>query len=522
MRLFWFVVALVALNLVLAMGNAWPTPLPRVTLLVAADLAGVVVVLAALAGVRGGLGRTTRLIAAAAVVALAAGRYGVVTTAALFGRPINLYWEAQHVPDVMSLAVSSVSAWQLAAGAVAVVIAVGVALAVAWLGVGGLARGFEDGWMRRISIVAGVVVLAWPNAPTWRTEPVVGALARQVSLVVAHQLTPRVGLAVADVLGPPAAAPRTERPDVLLVFFESYGETVVTAPELAARLEPVYGDVETIIAAAGWQAATGWLDAATFAGASWLSHTSVLSGAIIADQRDYLSLLDSDRALLTDDFRAAGYRSVALVPGIQRDWPEGAALRFDAIYDAAALSYPGERIGWWGIPDQYSLAFLADRELTAGQRAPVTRAPVTRAPVFAMFPTVMSHMPFGPLPEYTDDWDAALEGRLAQAPAKVGGYRTAYGDAVAYNLETLAGFLASQAPDRAVVVAVGDHQPAGLVSGPGASWRVPVHVFAKDAADLAPFMGLGLTPGVRPVAFKGDGDAAGIWSLHRALRAMTQ
>ncbi len=517
-RLVWFVAALAALNVVLAMGNAWPTPLPRATLLVAADLAWVVVVLAAIAGVRGGaLGRRTRLVAAAVVVAVAAGRYGVVTSAGLFGRPINLYWEAQHVPDVMSLAASSVPVWQLAAGAIVAIVAVSVALVVAWLGLGGLARGFENGWVRRISIVAGIVVLAWPNGPDWRTEPVVGAVLRQVSLVVSHRLTPRVGLAVADVLGPPAAAPRTERPDVLLVFFESYGETVVAAPQLAARLEPAYTDMESTLAAAGWQAATGWLDAATFAGASWLSHTSVLSGAIIADQRDYLSLLDSDRPLLTDRFRDAGYRSVALVPGIQRDWPEGARLRFDGIYDAAALSYPGESIGWWGIPDQYSLAFLADRELDSGRQAPVTRAPV-----FAMFPTVMSHMPFGPLPEYADDWDAALDGQIAQAPAPVGGYRAAYGDAVAYNLKTLAGFLASQAPDRAVVVAVGDHQPAGLMSGPGASWRVPVHVFAKDAADLAPFEGLGLTPGVRPAAFEGDGDAPGIWSLHRALLAMAQ
>ncbi len=45
--------------------------------------------------------------------------------------------------------------------------------------------------------------------------------------------------------------------------------------------------------------------------------------------------------------------------------PEGAALRFDTIYDAAALAYPGDGIGWWGIPDQYTPGFLAERELTA-------------------------------------------------------------------------------------------------------------------------------------------------------------
>jgi hypothetical protein len=46
---------------------------------------------------------------------------------------------------------------------------------------------------------------------------------------------------------------------------------------------------------------------------------------------------------------------------------------------------------------------------------------------------------------------------------------------------------------------VGDHQPAPLITGEGASRDVPIHVIAGNPALLEPFRGWGLTAGMRPV-----------------------
>ena len=82
-------------------------------------------------------------------------------------------------------------------------------------------------------------------------------------------------------------------------------------------------------------------------------------------------------------------------------------------------------------------------------------------------------------------------------PARV---RDAYGRSVAYSLDALTSFLARSDADPVVVV-LGDHQPASVVSGYGASHDVPVSVLARDPAVLRRIAHWGWAPGLRP-----DGD----------------
>ena len=56
----------------------------------------------------------------------------------------------------------------------------------------------------------------------------------------------------------------------------------------------------------------------------------------------------------------------------------------------------------------------------------------------------------------------------------------------------------------AVLVILGDHQPARLITGETTSREVPVHVVATDPALLAPFRAWGFTDGLVP----GPGAAA--------------
>jgi hypothetical protein len=53
-------------------------------------------------------------------------------------------------------------------------------------------------------------------------------------------------------------------------------------------------------------------------------------------------------------------------------------------------------------------------------------------------------------------------------------------------------------PRDCLLILIGDHQPVGSVSGPGASWDVPVHIVTSDANLLRRFEALGFRRGLEP------------------------
>jgi len=159
------------------------------------------------------------------------------------------------------------------------------------------------------------------------------------------------------------------------------------------------------------------------------------------------------------------------------------------------------------VPDQFTLATLAQRELTPGPRAPL----------MAEIDLVSSHTPWAPLPRmlapgalgdgsaYQQVFDqAATADAVWSDPARV---KQAYADSVAYSLDALTSFVANAHDDNLVLVVLGDHQPAAVISGEGASHDVPVSVVAKDPAVLDRIGGWGWQPGLRPSA------AAPVWPM---------
>ena len=229
---------------------------------------------------------------------------------------------------------------------------------------------------------------------------------------------------------------------------------------------------------------------------SWLAHSSVLSGLRIADQNDYQALLASRRDTLTKRFATAGYRTVAIMPGLKFPWPEGQFYGFDRIYDSQALNYTGPTYGWWAVPDQYSLYRVHQIEV----------APTDRKPLLMFFPTINSHAPFAPLPPYQADWgqiDAHLAAEVSESVelgsrADGEALAAAYRRSVRYNLAVLGGYLSHFAPAKALVMVLGDHQPPAIVGGRDISWQVPVHLFSRDPALLQRFLDLGFKQGLVP------------------------
>ena len=283
-----------------------------------------------------------------------------------------------------------------------------------------------------------------------------------------------------------------------MIFLESYGRIALDDDTYSVETHATLADSEAQLFAEGWQSRSAYLTAPTIGGASWLSHASLLSGRAIDSHDLYEAFLHSDDESLVDRFRKAGYRSVLLAPGIRGPWPAGLALRFDSIIAAKDVAYEGQGFGWWHIPDQYSLDWLARAEIDVPERQPL----------FAMFPTIMSHFPFGPAPPYLKDWAAlstpkpydekAVAQTVALGDAFSGDAQDAYLRVILYNLKTLGGFVSERAPDNAIILAIGDHQPPAAISGEDAAWDIPIHVFARDANLLSSFERAGFSDGTLP------------------------
>jgi hypothetical protein len=77
--------------------------------------------------------------------------------------------------------------------------------------------------------------------------------------------------------------------------------------------------------------------------------------------------------------------------------------------------------------------------------------------------------------------------------------RHQYTLAIDYVLGVLASYAATFVDARTLMIVVGDHQPAPLITGEDAGRDVPIHVIAGDPALLGPFAHWGLAAGMRPV-----------------------
>src|SRR3954469_8790489 len=96
----WLIPALLLIDAPLTFENVWPTPAIRWTGELFVELGGVVPALAVAAHwLRGASRRGLRWLAVLGVI-LAVGHYADVTCQALFGRPINLYWDSRHLTNV--------------------------------------------------------------------------------------------------------------------------------------------------------------------------------------------------------------------------------------------------------------------------------------------------------------------------------------------------------------------------------------------------------------------------------------
>ena len=443
----------------------------------------------------------------ALIMIVAALRLADFASNMLIGRPVNLSLDLMLLPAILEVLIGSASWVELAVVFALVPVALTILFGLNLGAIGMAARFLEIPLNRRLfaGALTAMVMLSLAGARAFAPldQGAAALLAGQAADAVrastlrAEHLNqfkrdPFAGVSEDALLA------HLGRRDVYVMFFESYGETVLTNPRYRSVIEPTLVGFEAALAEQGFGVRSGLMESPIRGGQSWLAHGTFMSGARLGDQGLYNLMLTSGRQSLARYFSRAGYKTLAVMPALSRPWPEGEFWGFEKIWRTEDMGYAGPHFGWAAIPDQYTLDFIHRQEKRQRDQ-----------PLFIEYALISSHGPWEPLPPLLDDWESLGDGsvfeddhfRQARHPriSRCGATsRANTSNSVDYTLKTLWEYVTRYVTDNSLIIILGDHQPAPLITGEGASRSVLVHIISRDPELLAPFDEWGFIPSMVP------------------------
>ncbi|GAB4404236.1 MAG: hypothetical protein OHK0039_04330 [Bacteroidia bacterium] len=397
--------------------------------------------------------------------------------------------------------------------ALAVVVALAVLLLRAYLRVLSRVPSYRPAWV--VLAVAWVYVLgcSWLGremsyrADYFSVQWTSGLLARSWQMEDVDKIKRLPGKIVYENYG---QMPLAHKPDIYLLFVESYGRAIATKYWMRPSYEPVIRRLSDSLRLDGWHSRSAYSLAPILGGKSWLSFTTVMSGVKIDNQVHFNDLLDlhTDYPGMTRYFRGQGYKTYRMKTFSQQKASteeayaqQDAFFRFDQWVKHHDIPYRGFMYDFHGgIPDQYALGYL--RDVVAD----------TTQPLFAFFITMASHVPWFPPPPVVADWrqldeiqqdpyniyiSDTIERTYDQFMVRLEGAKMGerYMQTIFYDLEAIAAFVRSGPPD-AIYLVLGDHQPPALTYYGGDGLEVPVHVISRDTAFLSGWEAFGFREGM--------------------------
>lgn len=453
------------------------------------------------------VGRTRRVVAVAMIswILLAtAANLGMAATHMAFARPLNLYLDVPLLSAVYNLLVGNLGQGL----AVLAVLAGTVALLGIMVALTRLLLPPVSYPLKRLPGIAALVLLM--TAVTCAAFELTGVRVvdsgrlpmvdstrfqwQQISETHAARQAFTAQLEAAPIATQPLMG--LEGRNVLLTFIESYGVSALDDPRYADVLLPTLADMQQRLAERDLHVVSGLLASPVRGGQSWLAHATALSGRWIDNQLWYQLMIGSDHSTLIDDFSATGQRTLAVMPAITMAWPEGQAYGYDAISVAKDIDYAGPALNWVTMPDQFTLDYTQ-------------RYLLGDTPVFAQLALISSHAPWTPILPVIEDWSLLDDGRIF-APWENAGdppevlwrdierIRDHYAWSVDYSVKVTGRWAERVVDDNTLLIVLGDHQAAPLITGDDASDAVPVHIISGDPALLAPFEAHGFIPGTLP------------------------
>jgi phosphatidylglycerophosphate synthase len=267
--------------------------------------------------------------------------------------------------------------------------------------------------------------------------------------------------------------------DVIIAFVESYGQVAVQGTSFSPGVDAFLRQRTASLARAGWSTQSAWVTSPGFGGISQLSHSTLQSGLWVNSQERYGQLIASSRFTLSDAFDKGGWRTVGDDPADDDPWPPGTAFyHYDKLYNRFNVGYHGATFSYPSMPDQYTLAEFQRRELAPGHK-----------PVMAEIDLVSSHSPFVPLPTMVP-WSKVGNGsifdpmvarseRAISVLGNAGKEREAFAKSIEYSMQALTSWATEINDPNLVLILLGDEQPGGPITSPGASHAVVISIVAR-------------------------------------------
>jgi phosphatidylglycerophosphate synthase len=287
--------------------------------------------------------------------------------------------------------------------------------------------------------------------------------------------------------------------DVIIDFVESYGQVAIQDSSVAPGVDAVLRRSTASLARAGWSTQSAWITSPGFGGISQLAHSTLQSGLWVNSTQRYAELVASSRFSLSDAFDKAGWHTVIDSPENGRSFPAGKRFyHFDQLYGRYNVGYQGPAFSYASMPDQYTYATFQRLALGPGHK-----------PVMAEIDTVSSHSPYAPLPTMVP-WSKVGNGSIfdpmpARGQASLSDFgspsklRQAFGRSIQYSMQALTSWVTELNDPNLVLIFLGDEQPSGGISPPGASHAVPISIVAHDPSVFRQIAGWhwqdGLLPG---------------------------
>ena len=268
--------------------------------------------------------------------------------------------------------------------------------------------------------------------------------------------------------------------DVIIAFVEGYGQAAVQGSSFSPGVDAVLRQGTASLARAGWSTRSAWITSPAFGGISQLAHSTLQSGLWVNTEQRYAELVASRRFTLSDAFDKAGWRTVSDSPEDDPVWPPGTSFyHYDQLYNRRNVGYHGPTFSYASMPDQYTLAEFQRNELAPGHK-----------PVMAEIDLVSSHYPWAPLPTMVP-WNKVGNGSIFDAmPARgetplsiwrnASTVRQSFGKSIQYSLQALTSWVTELNDPNLVLILLGDEQPDGPITRPGASHEVVISIVARD------------------------------------------
>lgn len=283
--------------------------------------------------------------------------------------------------------------------------------------------------------------------------------------------------------------------NVLLIFIESYGETVLSLQQYKEPIKLAHEKWEATLVPQGFHIASTVMESPTVGGYSWLAHVTVATGLKVTDQSRFKRVHEIHPKTLVHYFVEAGYDTLLVQPATMTD-PGPLLYPFKNHRYSWEFGYRGRNFSWAPMPDQFVLDFIRRHEIAK-----------TNAPLFIEYNLVSGHMPWNDQPPYVEDWDSLGNGsqfrhsegvRFETDWSNLRHAHPAYLRSMLYDLEVLRQYITRYVRDDTLMIILGDHQPVGDVTNKTASRGVPVHIISRNPRFVDKFIARGYTKGMRP------------------------